>query len=46
MEQQSLFYAKNDTSNEESVHWFINLLIKKLKLTVSKKQLDSRTVFL
>ena len=40
------FMLKNDTSNEESVHWFINLLIKKLKLTVSKKQLDSRTVFL
>ena len=40
------FMIKSDTSNEESVHCFINLLIKQLKLTVSKKQLDSRTVFL
>ena len=40
------FMIKSETSNEESVHCFINLLIKQLKLTVSKKQLDSRTVFL
>ena len=37
---------KSDTSNEKSILCFINLLIKRLKLTINKKQLNTRTVFL
>ena len=40
------FMLKSDTSNEESVLCFINLLIKQLRLTINKKQMDTRTVFL
>ena len=40
------FMIKNETSNEESILNFIHLLINQLMLTVSKKQLEIRTVFL
>ena len=37
---------KNETSNEESILNFIHLLRNQLMLTVSKKQLEIRTLFL
>ena len=40
------FMIKNETSNEESILNFIHLLRNQLMLTVSKKQLEIRTVFL
>ena len=40
------FMIKNETSNEENILNFINLLRNQLMLTVSKKQLEIRTVFL
>ena len=45
-EKNIYFMIKDETSNEESVWCFINLLMKQLKLTISKGQLERRTVFL
>ena len=45
-EDNVYFMLKNETSNEESIWYFIKLLIKKLMQTVNKHQLKLRTVFL
>ena len=45
-EDNVYFMIKNETSNEESIIIFIKLLIEQLKKTVSKKQLELRTVLL
>ena len=40
------FMMKNETSNEESILCFLNLLVNQLKKTINKKQLETRTVIL
>ena len=40
------FVLKTETSNEESIWDFMNLLIKQLRLTANKNQLKYRTVIL
>ena len=45
-EKNIYFMIKDETSNEESVLCFINQLMKQLKLTINKRQLDKRTIFL
>ena len=40
------FMMKNETSNEETILCFLNLLMKQLKNTLNKKQLEIRTVIL
>ena len=42
----SILILKNNTSNEESIWDFIQMLMKQLSLTVNKEQLKKRTVFL
>ena len=37
---------KSEMSNEESIIFFIKLLFNQLKLTISKSQLEIRTVFI
>ena len=45
-ENNVYFMIKSETSNEESIIIFIIFLIEQLKQTVSKKQLELRTVLL
>ena len=40
------FMMKNETSYEETILCFLNLLMKQLKNTLNKKQLEIRTVIL
>ena len=44
--KNNIYYDIKEASKEEIVQWFINLLIKQLKLNLNKKQLETRTVFL
>ena len=46
LEKNIYFMIKDETSNEESVWCFINQLMKQLKLTINKGQLEKWTVFL
>ena len=45
-ENNVYFMMKSETSNEESIIIFIKLLIEQQKQTVSKKQLELKTVLL
>ena len=45
-ENNVYFMIKSEISNEESIITFIKLMIEQLKQTVSKKQLELRTVLL
>ena len=40
------FVLKTETSNEDNIWGFMNLLIKQLRLTVNKNQLEYKTVIL
>ena len=45
-EKNVYFMIKSETSNEESISYFIKKLLYQLKLTMSKSQLELRTVII
>ena len=41
-----VYFFKTETSNEESIRSFMNLLIKKFRLTIIKNQIEYRIIIL
>ena len=46
LEKNVYFMIKSETSNEESISYFIKKLLYQLKLTMSNSQLELRTVII